>query len=421
MKLAVRAKPHYRDLGAGVSLGYRRNAGAGAWSMRLYVGGKYVSEGIGAADDLADSDGRTVLDFRQAQAKAHAMVKAARIAAASDATTVADAIAVYVEARERKSKARSSGGEFRHENDARSRLRKHVGAKLAAKQIATLTEADLADWRAGLKLSAASVRRTCNDLRACLNAAAKRGKAQLPATIRDTIKDGLAGEGEGGPAASRMHQILTDGEVRAVIEAAKAVDDEINFGGDLVRMILALAATGARFSQLARATVGDLEQGRLAIPASFKGRSGAAVRPHVRVPIGGDVVGELARGAAGRGSLEPLLIRPRYEQTAVGVFKQVGRGPWRAASELRDAWALIIKRAALPKGVVVYSLRHSFVVRALRSGLPTRLIAELCDTSGQMVERHYARFVTDAMADLAQRVVVPLIEQPNKIVSIVRA
>jgi hypothetical protein len=129
MRLAVRPKPYYRDLGAGVSLGYRRNAGQGAWSMRLYEGaGRYRSEGLAPADDVSDADGDRILDFRQAQAKAHERAKviaeADRIAKLGPPLTVASAVAEYCEMREARNE--DQRGQFGPRRDARSKLKHAV-------------------------------------------------------------------------------------------------------------------------------------------------------------------------------------------------------------------------------------------------------------------------------------------------------
>ena len=61
-------------------------------------------------------------------------------------------------------------------------------------------------------------------------------------------------------------------------------------------MVLVLAATGARFSQVMRMTVADVQTAkkRLMIPVSHKGR-GIKTASHVAVRVGDDVLDELAR------------------------------------------------------------------------------------------------------------------------------
>jgi hypothetical protein len=47
-------------------------------------------------------------------------------------------------------------------------------------------------------------------------------------------------------------------------------------------------------------------------------------------------------------------------------------------------------------------MRHSSIVRGLRSGLPIRLVAALHDTSIEMIEKHCAAFIIDMTEDLAR-------------------
>jgi hypothetical protein len=71
-KLQKRGKPYYKALSPGCHLGYRRNTGGGRWVARIYVGDRdYRVEAFADADDTRDADGVSVLNFWQAQARAH--------------------------------------------------------------------------------------------------------------------------------------------------------------------------------------------------------------------------------------------------------------------------------------------------------------------------------------------------------------
>jgi hypothetical protein len=59
-----------------------------------------------------------------------------------------------------------------------------------------------------------------------------------------------------------------------------------------------------------------------------------------------------------------------------------------------------------------YALRHSSIVRQLREGLPTRLVASLHDTSVTMIARNYAFYIADALDEIARRAIVPLAPAP---------
>jgi hypothetical protein len=67
LKLPVTSRPVYVKIGAGLGLGYRRNATSGTWVARIADGrGGNLRKTIGAADDFAEANGRDVLDYWQA-------------------------------------------------------------------------------------------------------------------------------------------------------------------------------------------------------------------------------------------------------------------------------------------------------------------------------------------------------------------
>jgi integrase len=427
-KLEARGKPYFKRIGAGLYLGYRKNEAGGKWVARRYRGGRtkdadggwtagrHESETIGIADDNGrKADGVEILTYDQAASKARKWAK--QPAKAEDGThTIAEAIAEYLVERESREGAASVG----MKRDARSRLNKHVTQDLANKSLAELSENDLSAWRESLtlKLSDGAVRRTANDLKAALNRAARRHRESLPASISNTIKDGLA-VSTPVAAVAREAQVLPDGDVRRIISAAWDIDEDGKWQGDLARLVLVLAATGARFSQISRVTVGDLqpEQKRLMVPVSRKGR-GTKNISRIGVRVGDDVLDALRQSVAGRKGPDPLLLRPRWKQISLKKWAQTGRAPWLSASELLRPWALILARAGLPADVVPYALRHSSIVRGLRAGLPVRLVAALHDTSSAMIEKHYAAYIVDALDELAARAVVPLVQKSTSVVAL---
>jgi integrase len=71
--------------------------------------------------------------------------------------------------------------------------------------------------------------------------------------------------------------------------------------------------------------------------------------------------------------------------------------------------------AAGLRKVIPYSLRHTSITRALLRGVPTRVVADLHDTSIQMIERNYAACLAtygDAMVRAAQIELVPEAASP---------
>lgn len=419
MRLPARHKPFFRALGEGLHIGYRRStvAGrAGTWLLRRYLGaGNYETHILGVADDLPEGNtGDAVLTFDQAQAASRALAKrrmASSRAAAEAAPTVRRVVVDYIAQRKRRN---ATAG-----RDAELRLTRHVlSAPLAAAALPDLTEACFTAWRDGLRrggrsakpsglpLAPATLARLLNDLRAAITPAAR--KAKLPADALASIREGL--RAPEAPDRAREQQVLADADVRRIVQAA--ADHDADFG----RLILVLAATGARLDQAARITVADFqhEAGRIMVPVSRKGR-GAKQVSHVAVPLPADVAARLRAIVAGRMGHEPLLMRWHHRQVegekVAGLlprWERESRRPWTSSAEMTRPWRTALAAAGLPVGLVPYCLRHSSIVRGLRAGLPVRLVAAVHDTSAAMVERHYAAFIVDATEELLRRAAVPL-------------
>lgn len=431
-----------RRLDADAAIWYRKGKRGGVWFARWRnrgVGANYKQAPIGPANDVNDKPTEGLFTFLQAEGRARQIVSQARFdakaAAAGQPLTVRSVVETYIvdrDARDSRRKNRSV------RSDAGQRLRRHVlgqgtrgrqqavaAAPLADVLLHALKEADLLAWRAGLpeSLKATTRQRLINDLKAALNAAYGANRDRLDPTLPAVVKHGLkAGNGydeEEAVPLARDNQILTDAQVGRLIRAAQDVDVEQQWEGDLSRIVIVLAATGARFSQIVRMKIGDVQraQSRLMVPLSRKGRGGKV--GGTPVPVGRDVLDALLPATTGRPNDAPLLERWRHVQRP-GVIRQwerAGRAAWNSPSELARPWQDIRERAEMPD-VIPYALRHSSIVRGIRANLPIRLVAALHDTSTPMIERHYGRWIADGLEELAARAIVPLVpsEDGSKII-----
>ena len=423
-KLKPRGAPYWAEAGAKVDLGYRRlKAGVGSWAMRRYVEETrtYVATTFARADDLDEADGVDILNYHEAQAKARELAAAAaeeeRLARLGPPLTVARAVEEYVEAREQRWESHGGAGA---KGNARNRLARHVlsDRALASTPLAALTANQLAAWLAGR----AHDQRTMHDFKAALNLSAKRHRDVLPPTLRDAIRDGLAGSHARARAPRDAQVGLPDADVRRVVAAAWQVDEEAGWDGGLGRLVMALAATGARMSQVVRMRVADVQlaQGRLMVPTSRKG-GGAKMASHVAVRVGPDVLAALAPATAGRLGHESLFLRPHW-RLAAGLAWERGEElrPWASSDSLRRPWAAVVAKAGLPSTVTPYALRHSSICRALKAGLPVQLVARLHDTSAAMIERNYSAQIVSLMDEFAERAIIPLTTPPPAPIAAVR-
>jgi integrase len=102
------------------------------------------------------------------------------------------------------------------------------------------------------------------------------------------------------------------------------------------------------------------------------------------------------------------VVRPGWRSFGVGKWKKGESQPWSAPAEFARPWRRAVARAGLPGNLTPYSLRHSSILRGLRAGLPTRLVAQMHDTSSEMIEKSYSHHIIDALAEMAERAIVPL-------------
>jgi hypothetical protein len=402
---------------SGVSLGYRRpTSGAGAWVIRLIVDGKRQEARLGEADDVGASP--AALNYGQAVAKALDEGKRRKEAmrkskAPVPPLTVRQAVEHYVAIRKAK--------DDRNGRDAEVRLAKHLLAdhhRMADRSLAELNDRHWNKWRAGLSaLKPASVTRVAADVKAAMNAAWRDNRRSLPADWRDNLIVGLAPSKDG---ASDEHapprNYLPDDDVRRIIATSFQVNDD--FG----RLVLVLAATGARLSQVRRMLVADVIDGEhpyLMVPRSRKGRPGTHAPAPIKVQAGQDVIDWLRPATVGRSGHEPLLLRWTHVQEKgdkkAGIkpfWRRDARKPWRVAADMTALWREAVRLAGISSRATPYRLRDASIIRALRQGIPLALVAHLHDTSETMIRRSYAREIDDALGHLARKGIVPIAPTP---------
>jgi integrase len=411
-RLKPRHHPYWRSISDGRHLGYYRGKRAGSWVARCRSPDErdYVTRPLGTADDVANADGEAILDWKQALEAALGWFQKVEKPGYLDAAnlTVQTAVDEYTAMRDARDSARA-GRPVR--SDGRSRLTRYVKVdeELAGICLFELTETDLKTWRQRIQgLKILSRQRLANDLKAALNYCYENHRRSLPSDFPITVKYGLKPEDrywEHGETRARDNQILEDKQVRDIIRVARELDDD----GDFALVVILLAATGARFSQLRRMTVGDvqLDHSRLLVPTSFKGKGRSP--DLIKVAVGEDVLGALRPALAGRKASDLLLQKWRYRQVNATKWVRNSRAPWKTASEMTREWRLVVAKAGL-EGVIPYALRHTSIVRGIRANLPIRLVAAIHDTSVTMIERHYSRWITEGLEEMAARAIIPLLE-----------
>ncbi len=225
-------------------------------------------------------------------------------------------------------------------------------------------------WRDGLPLGKSSRNRTLTALRAALNLAVRNRLVAVE----------LAREwNEVRPyrhADQRRELFLDLTQRRALLEAAV---------GAVRDLIEAVMLTGARAGELISATSAQFNA-RLQT-MRFSGKTGART-----VPLSAAATALFERRLRDHPSRERLLTR------------EDGK-PW-AHSDWDELVRAAAARAALPPGVCLYTLRHSFITQALSDGMTTLEVARLVGTSLAMIDKHYGHLVNHALRERLARVIM---------------
>lgn len=419
-RLPARKNPYWHGVSGGrggVSLGYRKGAAGGVWVVKIVVDGQRTEERLGAAADEETPPAGSLsfpaavsaaLEWSKQQiAIVEANAETAREAAVPTVRSVVEAYAAQ--------RKKAAGG--RQTSVAALLAHIPIDGKFAKIRFAKLTEKAIEEWLAQLQrrpkrkgkgrrkskatgvdlrpLAPGSRNRLLGDLRAAFNAAASRHRREIPGHIHAEIKAGTRNE----PVDSEARkQLLTEAQVGAIVGAAFEVDEDFGY------VVFVAAVTGARYSQIIRLTVADIQVGknRIMVPSSRKGRK-RKPHPPAAVPVHANAMARLNVLVNGRAGNERLLTRWAHKRVANPPrWVRDVRRVWGVAFEVRKPWAKTIELAGVPDDTIMYALRHTSTVRGLIAGLPVRLVAALHDTSVAMIEKHYSAFITDMSDELAR-------------------
>ncbi|WP_396604718.1 site-specific integrase [Bradyrhizobium sp. YCK136] len=364
LKLPIKKKPYKLLIAPGIFLCYRRNAGPGTWSVEAGWLKRFA-----VADDFEAANNNTVMSFWEAQKRALALARGSE-ADSDKPVTVDEALTAY-----ETDLAVRGGAKY----NATS-VRNHLTPALLSKVVMLLTDIELANWRnglitKGLKLSSAN--RIGKSLKAALALAAKRDRR---ITNSAAWKNGLKPlKAKGGSSPPRDNYYLPDATVRDIVRECYVED------ADFGALIDVLAVTGTRESQALKLWPNDLrdehrKEPRLMLWCSNKGKDRD---PEQRsVPITPKLAEMLRKRATARGMKRALFDRI-----------------WNMSQRFR----VVLDRLGLDLSLSPYTLRHSSIIRQIRSNVPLRIIAFTHDTSVQEIERTYARYLGNASDDLSRR------------------
>jgi integrase len=363
-RLKVRAKPHWRMIDRGLHLGYRKLKGGrpGTWTSRVYIAGKYISERVGSADDLADADGIAVLNFSQAQDEARKRMVRHHHGVANGIggpLTVRSALDLYFESLEQNGRDASW---------ARGVAGNHILVELGDVEVGSLKPEHLRAWLGAVpakNIKPQTANRVWTILRAALNHAYREDKVDVD--VWRKVKPLKV-------AHAARPDFLSVAQARRLVNACAS---------DFRQLVQSALATGARYSELCRLQVADFnpDAGTLHVRQSKSGKD----RHVVLTDEGVKLFAQLTAGKRG----DVLILR------------RANGEPWKASDQRRPMLEACV-RAKVSPPINFHALRHTWASLSAMAGMPLMLVAKnLGHADTTMVEKHYAHltksFETEAI------------------------
>jgi integrase len=366
-KLDERQEPYWHPLGEGSAVGYRQKAG-GSWVARWRDrSGKRHYSALGSHPDFNAARDAAMEWVRQ-------MSSGSRRAPTARGT-VRDALAAYL--RHLRSIGRSATA---LEAGRRFRLTVPRGSEFGSMLLKDVTREDADRWRDGLKKGRAnrSIQRQFRALRAALNYAVEH-----------------AGH-IGNPKAWKLQQLLDDEEADTPVFLTEEQRELLIAAAPpaLAALLTGFTHTGARPSELARATVADFDPigGTVAL-SHHKGRGGK-VRSRA-AQLDDDGIKFFKEQTRGKLPKAPLI------SNAAGAHWTKARWCRGIADAITTANKAAKKPAQrIPAGASAYSFRHTRISELLQLyGIDPLTTAQQTGTSIAMIEKFYYKFIASSMRE----------------------
>lgn len=366
--LLSRREPHWQRIRPGCFVGYRPSVreGAGTWIARAYDEDKraYRLKALGDFGELPARD-------RFAAAKKE-------VEAFFDLVDSGGFIEVKVETVEDACRRYAKANP-----EAEGRFRRHVYSHpIARLKLAKVRRNHLNDWRQMLAEKPAMVsRRKKGDkiTRPRAPASINRDMAMLRAALNGVLAHGTPGTEAAWQEAlksirnaDRQRTLYLDRDQRRALLA--------NLDAEAEPFVRALCLLPLRPGAVAHLTVADFDKRtcELNIGKDKSGKSRRILIPNSAVKL-------FKEQAMDKIGAAPLLM-------------QANGKPWDKNSWKKPINEAVIK-ANLPKGTTAYTLRHSTITDLVIGGLPLLTIAQISDTSAEMIERHYGHLSRHAAAE----------------------
>ena len=364
-RLKPRREPYWQRLRSGCFVGFRpsKQTGPGTWIARVYDedSRKYSTKSLGDFGALSGND-RFKAAKEETEKLAEKLESGGEIS--NKVATVADACMAYAASRP----------------DAEARFRRYVLAdKIATIRLEKLRRRHLTDWRERLENKPVRISRSKDgesELRPRAPSTVNRDMAVLRAALSTVLAPGAPNTESAWqealraiPNANGRRTLYLDKDQRRKL--LQAIDAECR------PFVEALCLLPLRPGAMAAITAGDFDVKTIELTIG-KDKTGKPMR--IQLP---DSAASLFRAQVS----DKLPTAP--------LFMRMNGKPWDKNSWKRPI-AAAVQLAGLPSNTTAYTLRHSTITDLVMNGLPLLNIAQISNTSVEMIERHYGHLTNDA-------------------------
>jgi integrase len=412
-KCEIRREPYWQKISKGCFVGYRRISHGGTWVARMRdAEGRQHYEALGAADDIRDADGLTVLSFSLAQERARAWFTSEARELAGHAApqrgpfTVIMALEEYLSARKR----RGSKGVKKDEYAANARIVPMLGDV----EVSRLTTRRIQDWLDAIARSPKLVRTAkfakeqatvCFDTDDYEAIRARRSTANrvltiLKAALNQAFNESRVAADEPWRRVKPFRE--ADSPVVRYFSADECKRIVNSCPTDLRALVQGALATGCRYGELCRMTASDFNLESATV--SVRLAKGGKVRHVALAEEGKALFTSLIAGRAGREL----------------IFLRADRKPWGPSHQQRPLTEAS-RIAAVEPAATFHILRHTYGSSLAMKGVPMGVIAaQLGHSDTRMTERHYAHLAPSYVAETVRAALPALANfKPSNIVPIV--
>lgn len=366
-RLAARREPYWDKVQAGAYVGFRRTGDGGTWIARFRgKDGKQRYQSLQLPEHLACNE------YDAAVTEARNWFSALDAGMKPRENTIGAAATDYLKDLEIRKGRRAKA-------DASGRLERCILPKFKDKRLDKLTTADIKTWlndfipaeatKEDVRKAKASANRNLTTFKAVLNHAHRNGLC-----VSSLAWDRVAAFAKVDGA---RREFLTHKQLQTLVD---------NTSGAFRDLVVAGALTGARYGELCALRVKDLDKAARVLHVR-EGKTGERI-----IPLTPEMQKHFTKFAQGKLPEAFMLV------------KDDGR-PWAHSDQdelMRDA----VSKSGLPRGVVFYTLRHTFIAQAIGAGLDIYSIAAIGGTSIAMIEKHYGKLLKDRVREAMEKALV---------------